>query len=326
MGSFFNALKQAAYEFIEDDCMSSGAAIAYYSIFALPPLLVIVFLLASYAGVSPDQINAVVKDQLGMPSPAAAGGNETGASATKSDDKAAAPAGELQSLAYRARPEQLGGIGALGRILGVLLLIFTATGLFAQLQLALNRAWEVEPDPDQGGVRRFFLKRLLSLGMILVIAVLLLVSMVVSALITEIMRTVQGATPDTAARVVGFILDNLVTLGLGTLLFAAMFKILPDADMIWRDTFVGAALTALLFVIGKALVAWYLQSSDLGASWGDTAGSLIAVLAWLYYSSLIVLFGAEVTQVWAKRYGGGIRASAGAVRAVRETRHEREQS
>jgi membrane protein len=318
MYSFFKALKQAAYEFIEDDCMSSGAAVAYYSIFALPPLLVIVFLLANYAGVSPERINAVVKDQLGMPS--AAVENTAAADSTKGDDSASG----LQAIADRAKPGGASRIGLVGRILGVALLIFTATGLFAQLQVALNRAWEVEPDPEKGGVKQFFLKRLLSLGMILVIAFLLLVSMVLSTVITEVTRIIQGSSPSEFTQLVGMVLDNVATFVLGTLLFAAIFKILPDAEMAWRDTWLGAAITAILFIIGKAIIAWYLQQARLGASWGDAAGSIIAVLAWFYYTSLIVLFGAELTQVWAKRFGKGIRPENGAVRAVREKRHVRD--
>lgn len=318
MYSFLKALKQAAYEFIEDDCMSNGAAVAYYSIFALPPLLVIVFLLANYAGVSPERIDAVVKNQLGMPS--AAVENTAAADSAEGDEGASG----LQAIADRAKPGDASGIGLVGRVLGGGLLIFTATGLFAQLQVALNRAWEVEPDPEQGGVKQFLLKRLLSLGIILVIAFLLLVSMVLSTLIAEIIRVIQGSSPSVFTRVVGVALDNAATFALGTLLFAAIFKILPDAEMQWRDTWLGAAFTAMLFILGKALIAWYLQQARLGASWGDAAGSIIAVLAWFYYTSLIVLFGAELTQVWAKRFGNGIRPENGAVRAVTEKKHIRE--
>jgi membrane protein len=320
MRAFFRALNQAAYEFIEDDCMSSGAAVAYYSIFALPPLLVIVFLVANYAGVSPERIDAVVKNQLGMPSTVVGSAAATGSNGAKDNSSA------LQALAGRARPGDVGGIGPLGRMLGILLLVFTATGLFAQLQLALNRAWEVEPDPATGGVKQFFLKRLLSLGMILVIAFLLLASMVISTAIAQIIHAIQGESPSMVTRVVSIVLDNVTTFAIGTLLFAAIFRILPDAEIAWRDTWLGAAITAILFVVGKTIIAWYLQRAQLGASWGDAAGSIIAVLAWFYYTSLIVLFGAELTQVWARRFGQGIRPENGAVRTIREKKRVRAQS
>jgi membrane protein len=148
--------------------------------------------------------------------------------------------------------------------------------------------------------------------------------MVISTVISEVIRLVQGASPDIVARIVSVTLDNLMTFALGTLLFAAIFKVLPDAEMAWRDTWLGAAITALLFVVGKAIIAWYLRQASFGSSWGSAAGSVVAILAWLYYTSLIVLFGAELTQVWARRYGGGIRPENGAVRAVREKKHVRE--
>ncbi len=300
--------------------MSSGAAIAYYAIFALPPLLVVVFLLAGFAGISPDRINRVVKSQLGIP-----------AGATDKDEEGTQEMppnpseSRLQSVADRAKSKSLGGVGLFGQIVGILVLVFTATGLFAQLQLSLNRAWDVEPDPEQGGIERYFMKRLLSLGMILVMALLLLVSLVVSAVITQIIQVVQGAAPGMLVRVTSVTLDNLLTFFIATLLFAAIFKVLPDAEMAWRDTWLGAAVTAGLFVLGKALIAWYMQRANLGASWGDAAASIIAVLAWLYYTSLIVLLGAELTQVWANSYGQGTRPSSGA-RAVGAKRRDGQQA
>jgi membrane protein len=180
------------------------------------------------------------------------------------------------------------------------------------LQHSLNRAWGVEPDPEHGGIKRFFVKRLLSLGMILVMAFLLLVSLAISPAISAIIRIVQGAGPDVLVRVTSVTLDSLLTLFLTTLLFAAIFKTLPDADIEWSDTWLGSAVTAGLFVLGKALIAVYMQQVTLGASWGSAAESIIAVLAWVYYTSLIVLFGAEFTQAWASRNGHGIRPSEGA--------------
>ena len=326
MMAFFKALKRAVSDFSEDECMSSGAAIAYYAIFSIPPLLVLIFLAAGWLGVSPKKIDQVVKDQLGLPmetagvqtdagsgQPAAAGPEESGNGSTS----------ELTGVADRASASQLGGVGMASRIIGAALLIFSATGLFAQLQFALNRAWEVEPDPEQGGVVRFIFKRVLSFGMIITVAFLLLISLVLTTLIDEIMAYLQGASPDTVAMVLGVVLNNLAVLALATLLFAAMYKILPDAKMSWRDMWIGAGLTALLFVIGKSLIGWYLQSSDMGASWGSAAASMVGVLVWIYYSSLIVLFGAELTQVWAAEYGSGIEPAAGAVRKVEEKRHVR---
>ena len=315
MRHFLGAIKQAGSQFIDDDCMSSGAAIAYYAIFALPPLMVVIFGVATRLGVSEDQIERVAMQQLGMPvsTSAVIGG----------DTENGSPTERAQDVVAQHNPSQRDGFDVAGRVFGVAILLFTATGLFSQLQLSLNRAWKVEPDPDQGGLKRFVIKRFLSFGMILVIAFLLLISMVFSVLIAEIIRIVQGAAPSTVARVVGFALDNAAMLLLGTALFAAIYKILPDADIRWRDTIVGALFTALLFVVGKALIAVYLQRANLSSGWGAATGSLIAVLAWLYYSSLIVLFGAELTQVWARRGGRRIQPAEGAVRAVSVKRIDR---
>ncbi len=299
MSDFFKALKVAAKDFSDDECMTSGAAIAYYTIFSLPPLLVVVFFIAGQFGVSHETVDRVMKEQLGMPT-AQAQPDETAAAATEG--------GMASSL------------GPLGKVIGALILVFSATGVFAQLQFALNRAWEVERDPEQGGVLVFAMKRLLSLGMIVVIAFLLLVSMVLTTMIDEIMRMVMGENPGQVGVVIGALVNGIVTIGVATLLFAAMYKVLPDAKMRWRDTWVGAAMTAVLFVVGKLLIGVYLENSNIGSGWGSAAGSMIAMLVWVYYTSLIVLFGAELTQAWASRFGAGIEPSKGAVRIVEEKR------
>jgi membrane protein len=299
MSDFFKALKVAAKDFSDDECMTSGAAIAYYTIFSLPPLLVVVFFIAGQFGVSHETVDRVMKEQLGMPT-AQAQPDETASAATE---------GGIAS-----------SLGPLGKIIGALILVFSATGVFAQLQFALNRAWEVERDPEQGGVLVFAMKRLLSLGMIVVIAFLLLVSMVLTTMIEEIMRMVMGENPGQVGVVLGAVVNGIVTIGVATLLFAAMYKVLPDAKMRWRDTWVGAAMTAVLFVVGKLLIGMYLENSNIGSGWGSAAGSMIAMLVWVYYTSLIVLFGAELTQAWTSRFGAGIEPSKGAVRIVEEKR------
>lgn len=327
MMSFYKALKRAVSDFSEDECMSSGAAIAYYAIFSIPPLLVLIFLVAGWLGVSRQKIDEVVKNQLGLPMEAAgaqSGGGSPQPTPSGSQETGSGSASELTGVAERTSASQLGGVGTISRIVGALLLVFSATGLFAQLQFALNRAWEVEPDPEQGGIWRFIFKRVLSFGMIVTVAFLLLISLVLTTLVDEITAYLQGSSPGTVALVLGVVLNNLAVFALATLLFAAMYKILPDATMSWKDTWIGAGLTALLFVVGKSLIGWYLQKSDMGASWGSAAASMVGVLVWIYYSSLIVLFGAELTQVWAAEYGSGIEPAPGAVRTVEEKRHVRE--
>jgi membrane protein len=291
MFRFFRVLKKAASDFSEDDCMSTGAAIAYYAIFSLPPLLVLIMAIAGYFGIEPDEIQKMVQSQWGVSS-----SSESNASADESEEP-------------KARD-----FGLVSRIVGGAILLFSATGLFSQLQYALNRAWEVKPDPKKGGIWAFITKRVLSFGMVLVVAFLLLVSFVLTTVIDELIAMVRGA-PEESALAIGFALNNLAAFVVATLLFAAMFKVLPDVKMAWKDVFVGAAFTGLLFIIGKTLIGLYLQHSDLGSGWGDAAASMIGVLVWMYYSSLILLFGAELTQVWASEYGRGIQPAPGAVPA-----------
>ncbi len=309
MKTLISAIRTAVADFLEDDCMSNGAAIAYYTIFSLPPLLVLVFLVATAFNYSHEDVEQVVREQLGMPTEAVSTGAETPEEGGSNEESGAIPA--------------VGNFGLASKIVGIFILVFSATGVFAQLQYALNRAWEVEPDPEQGGVMAFLLKRVLSLGMIVVIGFLLLVSLVMTTMIQEIVQATQGATAGPVAYAVAAILNTAASLAVATILFAAMFKILPDAKIPMRDVWVGAALTAVLFVIGKSLIGWYLQQSNMGGGWGSAAASMIAALVWVYYSSLIVLFGAEVTQAWIRAKGGRIEPSKGAVKKVQEKKYIR---
>ena len=299
MGRFFRVLKKAASDFIEDDCMSIGAAMAYYAIFSLPPLLVLVVTIAGYFGIEPEDIQTMVQDQAGLSSSGELMGQQGGSEQASDEPKKS-------------------DFGIISRIVGGAILLFSATGLFAQLQYALNRVWEVKPDPKQGGIWAFITKRIFSFGMIVVVAFLLLVSFVLTTIIDELIAMVHGA-PKGSELVLGIVLNNAAAFAVSTLLFAAMFQVLPDAKIAWRDAFVGAAFTGLLFVIGKSLIGWYLQNSNLGSGWGDAAASLIGVLVWMYYSSLIVLFGAELTQVWASEFGRGIAPAEGAFPAEAPT-------
>ncbi len=307
MGKAFQFVKRAAADFTDDDCMSSGAAIAYYTVFSLPPLLVIVILVANWFGVSHAQIDNVIRQQLGVPTTVMAGGGEASAENGEKSQSSSGP--QAAQLATKT----LEGEGSVWtKIIGVAVLVFSATGVFAQLQYTLNRVWEVEPDPAQGGIKAFLMKRIFSLGMVVVIVFLLLVSLVVTTVMEHLVGYVTGGAESGLAVALGVVLNIVMTLLGGTLLFAAMYKVLPDVKMSWRDVWIGAAVTAGLFVVGKTGLGWYLKSADVGSGWGNAAASLVALLVWVYYSSLIVLFGAEVTQVWATEYGQGIQPAAGA--------------
>jgi membrane protein len=296
VGWFFRSVWQTVHEFINDDCMSIGAAIAYYAMFSLPPLLVLVLMIAGYFGVRPEQIRKSVQDQWGVAATEKAG-----------EQSADSGAGEKSAANEKPKPGQFSW---LSRIVGGAILLFSATGLFAQLQYALNRAWGLKADPEKGGIVTYVVKRVLSFGMIIVVFFLLLVSMVLTTLVDEIVVYVRGDVAEGAGLIVGMVLNNVASFAVAAVLFAAMFKILPDAKTAWRDVWVGACITALLFIVGKALIGWYLQHTDLSSSWGSAAASMLGVLTWIYYSSLILLFGAEFTQVWASEFGRGIKPVA----------------
>lgn len=302
----YGLIKETVSDFVEDDCMSSGAALAYYTIFSLPPILLIVLTLAGWGieqasragvqGMDEQQLHKEIAEQTSL------------------------EPGTIQQIQEMANRQQEGGGGPLSIVIGIAVLLFSATGALAQLQAALNRAWEVKPDPEQGGIKNFLMKRVLSLGMILVIAFLVLVSVAATTVLSTLGNMIlPGNIPQPLMTAIHNVISFLVM----TLLFAAMFKVLPDADISWRSVWVGAGFTALLFVIGKFLIAKYLSMSNMDDTYG-AAGTLVLVLVWVYYSSLIVLLGAEFTQAWSRRYGEGIAPSKGAVKVVRETREVRE--
>ena len=276
---------EAVDDFFEDGCPANAAALSYYTIFSLPPLLALLIMLAGFIW-DPTQIRGAIESQV-------------------ADLVGANGAAQVRAMLDHRDPS--GGKGTITTITGLGLLIFGATGAFLQLQSALNRAWEVEPVPGKGKIRDFITKRLFSFGLILGIFFLMMVSLVVTAGITALGEHVGGDIPKTLL----LWLNALVAFAVITVLFAAMFKVLPDAEMELRDVWVGALATALLFMIGKFALGYYLGRSDPGSAFG-AAGSLAIILIWIYYASWTVLFGAEFTQAWVERYGSGIRPEKGA--------------
>jgi membrane protein len=281
-------VKQSGREFSDDQCPQLAAALAYYTVFALPPLVVLVLMVAG-ALVSPDEVRSALTGQVGA---------------------AIGPEGARTLMALIDQANQPGG-GALRTVLSLVGVLLGATGAFLQLQFALNRAWEVKPAPHSGGVRTFVIKRLLSLGMVLVIAFLLMMSVALSTALSAAGGAVDAVIPGASGTVIG-ILGTVASLAIGTLLFAAIFNVLPDAHVAWRDVWPGAITTAVLFEIGKWAIGAYLGHSNPGKAYG-AAGSLVVVLAWIYYTSMIVLFGAELTQTWANTRGSGVKPEKGSV-------------
>ncbi len=291
MGKVFNLLKQTFTEFGEDRCSRIAASMAYSTAFALAPMLMLIIGLGQFF-FEPEDITGKIETNLEEVV------GESGAD-------------QIRTIIEGSQKKEQQGVWA--TVLSVGIVLLGATGLFAQLQVAMNDVWDIKPDPDASGIWYFISKRLLSLGMVLSTAFLVIVSLAVTGIISSFDDVLDNWLPGSAGSMIfaagNFLLSLLVLTGL----FAAMFKVLPDAKVRWKDVAVGAAVTALLFMLGKFGLGWYLGSKNMATTYG-AAGSLVLILAWVYYSTLIFMFGAEFTQVWAKLYGDGIQPSKIAVR------------
>lgn len=280
-------LKQSFKDFLADEAPVRAAALSYYTVFALPPLLVLLLMVAGLVW-DPSDVQRAMETQFA--SIVGQGGART-----------------IHGMIAEAdRP----GDGNLFKTLISLGgLIFGATGAFLQLQGALNRAWDVKPDPDSGGFKNFLLKRFLSLGMILGVAFLIAVSLALSAFLSTVGDSLGEGFPSGILVASNFAVSFLVL----ALLFGAIYKVLPDAEIAWKDVAVGAVVTAALFVVGKFAIGFYLGRSSPGEAFG-AAGALAVILVWVYYAGMILLFGAEFTQAWARSRGRAIEPEKGAIR------------
>lgn len=294
-------------DFLEDRCTTLSAALAYYTVFALPPLMYLLLLVLT-AGLSvayesqqaEQQAQSILQQQAAQML-----GNDAA-----SDEIARIIEGDRTSGGKWWK--------ALLSFVGILV---GATGVVAAIQDSLNRVWSVRPDPEASGVINLLTKRLLSLAMILGLGFLMLVSLIVSAILAELGgRVTDWIGMDQAVATMS---DYVIQAAIAFVIFSAIFKFMPDAEIRWRDVAVGAGLTTLLFLLGRTGLQWYLQQSDPGAQLGSAAASLAVILVWVYYSSMIFLLGAEATQAYALEFGGGIVPQKNAVRVVESTTHSR---
>ena len=277
---FLHLLKETYSEWIDDKAPRLGAALAYYTVFSLAPLLIILVAVVgaiwgNQSGLVQARILREVEGMVGT----------GGADLVK------------EMLTSSSHPDA----GLLPTLLGVAGLLFGATTVFAQLQDALNTIWEVES--TVGGVKGVVVTRLMSFALILLVGFLLLALLVISALLSALDSFVAGITP--GMQFLFRLLDLLVSFGIITLLFAMIYRYLPDVEIGWRDVWTGAAVTAILFTLGKYALGAYMAHSSTGSAYG-AAGSLAALFVWIYYSAQLVFFGAEFTQVYARRYGSRI--------------------
>ena len=284
-------------DFFEDDALTLGAALAFYTALSLSPLVVFLLWFASALGEGMQQ--QLVAQIEGLVGPQAG----------------EAVRGIVESA--EARP----GLGNVAGIVSLATLVASVSGVFSQLQYALNRIWNVEAAPGRSGVWAWVRKRLLSIGVFASVGFVLVVSLAVTAAVAAASEYARGALPgvDVLWQAGTFVLSLLVTAAL----FAIIFKFLPDAVVGRRETWIGAAATAVLFSIGRWAIGLYLGQSSIGSAYG-AAGSFMVLLVWVYYASLILFLGAELTQVVARAAGRRIEPEAHAVRIeTRDRKAER---
>ncbi len=271
---WWTVAKEAAASWSSHKDARQGAALAYYSVFSLGPIIVIAIAIAGlffgHEAVT-SQVTSSLKGMLG----------DTGAKAIES------------MLAGASRPAE----GALATILGIGALLFAAIGVVVQLKDALNVVWEVEAS-EESGLWHFARNYVLSFAAVLALGFLLLVSLLVTAALAAAGKSAAPYMPEGVLHVVSL----LVSFAVVTVLFAMMFKWLPDVSIGWRDVWLGAFLTALFFEVGKAAIGFYIGKKGLESTYG-AAASIVVVLVWVYYTSQIILMGAEITHAYAKQRG-----------------------
>ena len=292
---YWELLKQAGSEWLEDKAPRLGAALAYYTALSIAPLLVIAIFIAGMVfgkeaaqGYLLDQLRSMVGAQGGQ---------------------------AIETMIAQSDRPRTGFIAA---VVSVITLLAGAVGVVGQIQDALDTIWEVAPKPGRG-VIGFIKDRMLSLAMVLGFGFLLLVSLVLSTVLTAMASFFVGLMPAVAP--VMEAANFVISLGVTALLFAMIFKLIPDAKIAWSDVWIGAGLTALLFTLGKFLLGLYLGRSGVTSTYG-AAGSFVALLVWVYYSAQLVFFGAEFTKAYANRFGSRIVPSRNAVPLTEEARAE----
>ncbi len=290
-GKVWLLMKESFREWSADNAARLGAALSYYTVFALAPLLLIITAVAGLF-LGEEAVRGKLDNQLA---------GLVGADA----------AGVIQSAVAKAS-EQKSGI--IATVVGLVTLLVGATGVMLELQAALNTVWKVIPKPNRG-IKGMLRDRFLSLGLVLSFGFLLIVSLTVSSVLHAVGQWLSSFVPEWV--ILGYVLNYGVSIGAIALLFALMFKLLPEAKVAWRDVWVGAVVTSLLFHVGKYVISMYIGKASVGSAFG-AAGSLAALLVWIYYSSQIVLLGAEFTRAFANHFGSHVVPTKDAVPAPTE--------
>jgi membrane protein len=289
---FLRISKEAAFEFVEDDAMTLAAALALYTVVALAPLIAVVLTIAGMVfGEGAAQGLVQQAERL-------VGGSGGEAIRGIVDNVNEPAAGMLQT------------------IIGFVVLLFSASVVFAQLQASLNRVWNVVQKPGLG-ILHLIKTRLFSMAMVVTLGFLLMVSLVVSTALAAFGSYLQAMVP--GMQVVGYVINFLVAVAVTALLFAGLFKYVPDVIIRWREVWIGALVTAVLFNVGQIGIGIYLGNSDTARAYG-AAGSFLVLILWLYYSTVILFYGAEWAQVRARIGGNRFQPAPHAMRLVVEAR------
>jgi membrane protein len=285
-------LKQTAVEWVAQSVPRLGAALAFYTLFALAPLLIIVLAIAGFWFGEEAARRELFSQISGLV------GREGGEA--------------IQAVVSAANKPKA---GAWATVMAIATLFLGATGVFVHLQDALNTIWGVQRLPGRG-LRNFIKSRLLSFSIIVGLGFLLLVSLVINAALAAFGKFMSGILP--AQESIWQAINFIISFGVITVMFALIFKVLPDVKIGWRDVWVGALLTALLFNLGQFLIGLYLGKSSVTSAYG-AAGALVLVLLWVYYSAQILFFGAKFTEIYANKYGSDLKPVTGA-KTVRHSR------
>jgi len=284
----FELLKETVKKFADDDPLNYAASIAFYTIFSLPAILIISIVIAG-SFYEDQEVKQTIISQIQQ---------VFGSSS----------ADQILNIMENANQSSS---STLAKILGIATLLFSGTTVFVSMQNGINSIWGIKPKPKRGYIK-FIIDRILSFAMVISIGFLLLVSLLVDALLSIFKDVISDLLSGAAFYVIT--LSNLIfSLGVVTVIFAMIFKVLPDAKIKWKDVWRGAFVTTVLFVGGKFLIGLYLSTSTLANAYG-AAGSLVLLLVWVYYSSIILLFGAEFTHVYSNMKGRSIEAAKKAVK------------
>ena len=272
--------KDAFSGFGNDNITKLSGSLAYYTVFSLGPLLVVIISLCSIF-LGREAVEGKIYEQL---------------SSFVGGDTAL----QLQQIIKNA---SINGKGHVAAVIGVITLLIGATTVFGDIQDSINRIWGIKAKPKKGWLK-MLRNRFLSFSVIASLGFLLLVSLGISAIIEALMGKFQATYPDVAVIFV-YIINLLLTLGITSLIFGVIFKVLPDAQIKWKDVMTGAITTAILFMLGKFAISFYISKANVGTTYG-AAGSIVILLIWVYYSSIILYFGAEFTKFYAIQYGSAI--------------------